>query len=283
MSYERPVDLARALALRAEGGRTVLAGGTDLLAATEARELRGPVLDVTAVAEMQGVTLSDAGLRLGGAASWTAVAKAPLPAACAGLQAAARVVGSAQIQNRGTVAGNLCNASPAADSVPPLLTLDAEVELASLRGSRRLPLSAFLKGPRRTALAADELLVAVHVPAAALAGQGAFEKLGARAHLVISIGMAAARVVVAQGRVVSVALAVGSCSPVAVRLGAAEAALVDLAPEALPAALEAELVAAALAPIDDVRADAGYRRAAAPELARRALAAACRPLMETAA
>ena len=225
MSYERPADLARALALRAEGGRVVLAGGTDLLAATTARELAGPVLDLTAVAELQGVTLSPAGLRLGGGASWTQVARAALPPACAGLQAAARVVGSIQIQNRGTVAGNLVNASPAADSVPPLLTLDAEVELASVRGLRRMALSAFLLGPRRTALAADELLLAVHIPAAALAGQGAFEKLGARAHLVISIGMAAVRLVAVEDRVGAVALAVGACSPVACRLAEAEAGL----------------------------------------------------------
>jgi len=281
MSYERPVDLARALELRAEGGRVVLAGGTDLLAATPARELRGPVLDVTAVEEMQGVGLSPAGLRLGGGASWTAVARAALPPACAGLQAAARVVGSAQIQNRGTVAGNLVNASPAADSVPPLMTLDAEVELASLRGSRRMALEEFLLGPRRTALAADELVVAVHVPAASLGGQGAFEKLGARAHLVISIGMAAARLVVAEGRVASVALAVGACSPVALRLREVEAALVGRPLAELAEALDAGAVAAALAPIDDVRADAGYRRQAAPELLRRALLA-CAPAPETA-
>ena len=215
MSYERPADLARALELRAEGGRVVLAGGTDLLAATAARELPGPVLDVSAVAQMQGVTLGAGGLRLGGAATWSDVARAALPPACAGLQAAARVVGSAQIQNRGTVAGNLVNASPAADSVPPLLTLDAEVELASVRGVRRMGLGTFLRGPRRTALASDELVVAVHVPASALGGQGAFEKLGARAHLVISIAMAAVRLVVAEGRVASVALAVGACAPVA--------------------------------------------------------------------
>lgn len=281
MSYERPVDLARALELRAEGGRVVLAGGTDLLAATPVRELRGPVLDVTAVEEMQGVSLSPTGLRLGGAASWTAVARAALPPACAGLQAAARVVGSAQIQNRGTVAGNLVNASPAADSVPPLMTLDAEVELASLRGSRRMALAEFLLGPRRTALAADELVAAVHVPAASLGGQGAFEKLGARAHLVISIGMAAARLVVAEGRVASVALAVGACSPVALRLREVEAALVGRPLAELAEALDARAVAAALAPIDDVRADAGYRRQAAPELLRRALLA-CAPAPETA-
>lgn len=282
MSYERPADLSRALALRAEGGRTVLAGGTDLLAATEARGFSGPVLDVGAVAEMQGVAIGPGGLRLGGAATWAQVARAALPVACAGLQAAARVVGSAQIQNRGTVAGNLCNASPAADSAPALLTLDAEVELASVRGTRRLPLPAFLLGVRKTALAADELLVAVHVPARALAGRGAFEKLGARAHLVISIGMAAARVVARDGRVAEAALAVGACSPVAARLGEVEAALVGRPLGDLPGALDAAAVARALSPIDDVRADAAYRAAAAPELVRRALAA-CLPHAEIAA
>ena len=280
-AYERPAGLTRALELRADPAFRILGGATDLFAMTEARELAGPLLDVTAVEEMRALTFGPDGMRIGAAVTWAEIARAQLPPACDGLRAAARQVGSAQIQSRGTVGGNLVNASPAADGVPPLLTLEAEVELASLRGARRLPLSQFLLGVRRTALAEDELLVSLHIPAAALEGQGAFEKLGARAHLVISIAMVAARIEVAHGHIASAALAVGACSPVAQRLPALEAALKGAPLSALPdAGAFAQLTASALSPIDDVRADAGYRLAAAPELARRAVLA-CAASLET--
>ena len=139
-----------------------------------------------------------------------------------------------QIQNAGTIGGNLCNASPAADGVPPLLALDAEVELASAAGTRRLPLAAFLHGPRRTARRPDELLTAVLIPAAATEGRSAFLKLGARRYLVISIAMVAARLATADGRVTAAALAVGACGPVATRLPAVEAALVGHPPDPSP-------------------------------------------------
>ena len=197
-----------------------------------------------------------------------------MPPACDGLRAAAREVGSLQIQTRGTVGGNLCNASPAADGVPPLLTLEAEVELASVRGTRRLPLADFLPAPRRTAKTPDELLTAVLIPAAALAGRGAFEKLGARRHLVISIVMTAARLTVEDGRIAAAAVAVGACSPVARRLPEVEAALLSRSPDTAAEAVDPDTVAAALAPIDDVRADAPCRLRAAAELVRRAVARA---------
>ncbi len=274
MSYERPATLAQALELMAAGPRVVLAGGTDLFAATDRRELAGDVLDIAALAALRGIDAGPAGVRIGGAATWTDVIRADLPPALDGLVAASREVGSIQIQNRGTVAGNLCNASPAADGVPALLTLGAEVELASMRGIRRLPLEAFLLGPRRTALAADELLVAVHLPPEACAGRGGFVKLGARRHLVISIGMCAARIEVAEGRVTRAVLAMGACGPAAVRMPEVEAALEGVATDKVAAAVTEAAASARLSPIDDIRADAGYRRRAAAELARRALAQA---------
>ena len=136
MGYVRPDGLETALTLLAERPLQVLAGGTDLYAMTDRPELSGDVLDVTAIPELGGVTVAEDGVRLGAGASWTQVAAATLPPAFDGLKAAAREVGSLQIQNRGTLGGNLCNASPAADGVPPLLTLDAQVELASVRGRR---------------------------------------------------------------------------------------------------------------------------------------------------
>lgn len=283
MAHARPGSLDEALALLARGTWRVLAGGTDLYPATQAPALPGDILDVTAIPDLRGLGPEAGGLRIGAAVSWAEVARAGLPPACDALRAAAREVGGVQIQNAGTVGGNLCNASPAADGVPPLLVLDAEVELAGPGGRRRLPLGCFLAGPRRTLRAPDELLVAVHVPAAALAGRSAFVKLGARRHLVISIAMAAARIEVREGRVADAALSVGACSPVAVRLHPAEAALRGApADAALPARLADGLVAPVLAPIDDVRADAAYRRRAAAEILRRAVAAAL-PTREAAA
>lgn len=267
--YRRPGSLDEALAALTEAPCTVAAGCTDLLAATERKSLAGDVLDITGIADLRGIAQDECGLRIGATTTWTDIARADLPPSCRGLRLAAREVGGVQIQNRGTVAGNLCNASPAADGVPPLLTLDAEVELASHRGRRRVPLSEFVTGPRRTVRAADELVTAVRIPAASLEGQGHFLKLGARRYLVISIAMVAVRVGVVDGIVRQAAMAVGACGPVATRLPEVEAELVGRSLS--PASITDDMVAAALSPIDDVRADAAYRRASAAELLRRAL------------
>lgn len=214
----------------------------------------------------------DEGLRIGAATSWAEIAAADLPPACHALQVAARAVGGRQVQVAGTIGGNLCNASPAADGVPPLLVLGAEVELVSATGTRRLPLPEFLLGPRRTALASGEVLTAVQIPKAALQGRSAFVKLGARAHLVISIAMVAVRLEVVAGRIAGAAIAVGACSPVALRLPAVEAALTGAPVDQALDRISAGEVAAALSPIDDVRATADYRREAAVELVRHAVA-----------
>lgn len=270
-AYARPDTLTDALQVIADGGRRVLAGGTDLYPGAGAA-LAASVLDLSRLSELCGIS-TDNGLRIGAMTTWTEIAEARLPPALAGLQQAARQVGARQVQNLGTIGGNLCNASPAADGVPPLLTLDAEVELASLRGVRRLPLTEFLQGPRKTALAPDELLLAVHLPPQALQGQGAFHKLGARAYLVISIAMAAVRLVTEGGRVADIALAIGACSPVARRLTAVETALRGQPLGHLAGLIRAEDVTAPLSPIDDVRATADYRLGAAVELVRRAVGA----------
>lgn len=268
-AYLRPTHLETALEHLAAGGCRVAAGCTDLFAATEAKVLPGPVLDITGLAALRGITQSAAGLSIGATTSWSAIRDADLPPACHALQEAARQVGGAQIQNQATLAGNLCNASPAADGVPPLLTLDAEVELQALGGARRLKLPEFLEGPRKTGLAPGELLTRIHIPAHALAGQSHFIKLGARAHLVISIAMVAARIVLTDGRISQVALAAGACGPTAVRLTALEAVLTGQVPD--PDLVAPSDIAAALSPIDDVRGTADYRIAAVAEAVRRIL------------
>ena len=276
MGYHRPADLDRALEALARGGRAVLAGGTDLYPATDRPALAGDIVDITALAALRGVTRTGEGWRIGAATRWSeliaAIESMGLPPAFEALKQAASEVGSVQIQNAGTVGGNLCNASPAADGVPPLLVLDAEVELRSLRGVRRMKLAAFLHGVRRTALAPDELMTAVLVPAAAGAGRSRFLKLGARKYLVISIAMVAARIEADAGVVTGAALAVGACSAVATRLPGIEAALIGRPLDQAASAIDDNAVAALLSPIDDLRADAAYRARAAAELLRRAVA-----------
>jgi CO/xanthine dehydrogenase FAD-binding subunit len=189
---------------------------------------------------------------------------------------AAREVGGLQVQNQGTVGGNVCNASPAADGTAALMALDASVELLSAEGRRELALSAFVTGPRRTALRADELVSAVLVPLRGEAARSVFLKLGHRRYLVISIAMVGARIALdADGRIGHAAVAVGACSAVAARLPALEARVRGLAPSQLAARCDALVDAEALAPlapIADVRGSAGYRREAAAQLVVRALA-----------
>jgi CO/xanthine dehydrogenase FAD-binding subunit len=195
-----------------------------------------------------------------------------LPRGFDGLKAAAREVGSVQIQNAATVAGNLCNASPAADGVAALLALDAEVTLSSRNNSRALPLSDFILGNRKTARRPEELLTSIRVPRRVENALSAFLKLGARRYLVISIVMVAANLVVdSAGDIREALICVGSCSAAALRLAELERALIGR--PALPGLRQ--IVKAAylskLSPIDDIRASAEYRRDAALTLVGRAL------------
>ena len=274
--YLRPQSMNEALSYLAETRATIAAGCTDLFAATGRRDLTGPVLDVTAIEGLRGITASGAGLSFGAATTWGDVIRADLPPAFDMLKEAAREVGSVQIQNAGTIAGNICNASPAADGVPCLVALDAQVTLASQSGTRVLPLAGFLTGPRQTDLRADEMVVSIDVPGSAMSGRSRFLKLGARRYLVISIAMVAVRLTVEAGKVRDVAIGVGACGPVARRMAALEEALLgrsvgDMDMDMRDLVTEG-MVAPALAPIDDIRAAAGYRTHAAVELIRRALA-----------
>jgi CO/xanthine dehydrogenase FAD-binding subunit len=180
-------------------------------------------------------------------------------------------VGSVQIQNRGTVAGNLCNASPAADGVPPLLALDAELELTSYTGSRRMSLAEFLIGNRKTLRRADELLTAVWLPRRIEDARSSFLKLGARRYLVISISMVAAVMLVESGHVVAARVAVGSCSAVARRLFSLESSLIGAPIRDGMSAFVLPEHLTSLSPIDDVRATADYRLDASLTLVRRAI------------
>ena len=178
--YARPSNLDEALGLLAESGARVLAGGTDVYPGAGERPLRADYIDVSNISALRGVSVDGACVRIGAATTWSDIARADLPPAFDALKVAARDVGAVQIQNRGTIAGNLCNASPAADGAPPLLILDAEVELASRRGIRRLALDAFIDGARRTLLAPDEVMTAIITPLPAPTMRSTYFKLGAR-------------------------------------------------------------------------------------------------------
>lgn len=262
--------------LAATGGQ-LLSGGTDFYPALGERLPVGDVVDISSLSEIRGTSFENDWIRIGGLTTWTDVIRTPLPRAFDGLKAAAREVGSVQIQNRGTVAGNLCNASPAADGVPPLLALDAEVELTSQAGRRRMPLAQFITGNRKTLRNSDEILSAVYVPRAIENAASAFLKLGARRYLVISISMVAAIVQAdTAGRVAALRVAVGSCSATAQRLRTLEMDLMGRPCAAgIGNAVRIEHLDP-LSPIDDVRATAEYRLDASLTLLRRALEACVR-------
>lgn len=271
MAYHAPATLQDAFAAMARDGASPIAGGTDWFPARGDRITGESLLDITGLPGFRGIERVPGGWRIGAATRWTDVIRADLPAAFDGLRAAAREVGSVQIQNAGTLGGNLCNASPAADGVPPLLTLGAEVELVSPSGTRILPLDAFITGVRRTALGPGELLAAIRIPDPG-AARASFVKAGARRYMVISVVMVAALVRTEGGRIAGARLAVGACSPVARRLPALEAALAGRAVGDWPAITPEHL--APLTPIDDIRASAAYRAEAVAELLHRALARA---------
>jgi CO/xanthine dehydrogenase FAD-binding subunit len=268
--YLRPRYLEEALAALARP-HTVLAGGTDFYPARVGRAIDEDVLDIGGIAALRGIMVDDSGWRLGATTTWSELIEADLPPLFDGLKQAAREIGGRQIQNAGTLAGNLCNASPAADGVPCLLTLDAEVEIAGPAGRRVLPLRQFITGTRRTALAPDELTVAIHVPRPRHQARGAFLKLGARRYLVISIAMAAAVLETGDGRVASARIAVGACSPVAERLPELEIALLGAPIDRHLADRVDASHLSPLSPIDDVRGSAFYRRDAVVTLLHRLL------------
>ena len=278
MEFLRPSDWAEALAVKAAHPDAVpIAGGTDVMVDLNFDRGRPPaIIDLGRVRELEGFERSDGGLRLGARITYTQVIEW-LGELAPGLAIASRTVGSPQIRNRGTVGGNLGSASPAGDAHPPLLAARAEVEVASVRGSRRLPVAEFFLGPKRSALAPDELVAAVRLPAAG--GPQQFAKIGPRNAMVIAVCSLALELDPVHRRV---GTGIGSAGPTPLVAGEAERFLEGVldaeglwesrGPLGEPAVARfAGLVAAAARPIDDVRGSAAYRRHALGVLAGRAL------------
>jgi CO/xanthine dehydrogenase FAD-binding subunit len=278
MEFLQPRSLPDALAIKAERPDAVpIAGGTDVMVELNFDRRRPEaILDLTRVRELAAWDRSDGGVRVGAGVTYTR-AIAELAGDLPGLAIAARTVGSPQIRNRGTIGGNLGSASPAGDCHPPLLAVGAEVEVASAGGTRRVPIDGFFTGPKQSALAPDELICAVHLPAAT--GPQQFAKIGTRNAMVIAVCSFGLALDPAGGRV---GTGIGSAGPTPLRAGEAERFLEGvLDAEGLwasrgplgDAAAErfGELVAAAARPIDDVRGTAAYRSHALGVLARRTL------------
>lgn len=271
--YFRPQHTDDALAALAGACWTPLAGGTDIYPAHVGREVSSDLLDLSALQSLRGISEEAEHWRIGALTTWAEVARADLPASLQALQWAAREIGGTQIQNAGTVGGNLCHASPAADGVPVLMALDASVELQSARGTRNLPLTEFIVGSRQTERSPDELLSAVLVPQPLGAARSVFLKLGGRRYLVISIVMVAVLLEWDDdNRIVRAGVAVGACSAVAQRLRALEHALVGQ-PVAEAAARVRREQFDSLRPLDDVRGQADYRLTCAQTLVTEALRA----------
>ena len=275
--YEQPDSLEQSLEILAREPMTIVAGATDIYPQQTTPKVWGSTastgwLDISKIRELRGIAEQDDGYRIGCLTTWMDIQRADLPPYFDALKGAAQQVGGIQIQNRGTIVGNLCNASPAADGVPPLLTLNASVDICSQRRQYQMLLSDFILGNRYTALQPDEMVVAIRIPKLSPQVRSAFIKLGARHYLVISIVMAAAMIGLASDRTIQECrLAIGACSAVAQRLTALEQTLMGQPIDAVSPGMIRSGLFAALSPIDDVRASADYRRRAAEVLTSRLL------------
>lgn len=266
---ERPADLEEALVLLGrDPAALAVAGGTDVVVQLRDGRRRARTLVDLNRLELSWIADHDGHLEIGAGTPMDVIADSPaVRAAAPALAAAAGLVGAWPIQCRATLGGNLANASPAADTVPPLLVAEAELELVSLGGSRTVLLDELLLGPGRTALAPGELIRAVRVPRLPAGGGERFAKLGPRREQIISMVGVALRAVRGDGGALhQVRIAVGSAAPRVVRARRAEEALEGRRPD--DDVRRAALVALQqdIAPIDDVRAPAVYRRLAAATL-----------------
>lgn len=269
----RTIDAALEV-LAGEKNVRILAGGTDLMVLLNARQFRAPAfLDIWKVSELRGIRDEGEGLRIGALTSFSEIINSALTRKWTPLLVeAALTIGAIQIQNRGTLGGNLVNGSPAGDSLPVLAVLDAEIVITSrARGTRRVGYKDFYTAYRRTVLEADEIVTSIRVRKLERGEKGFFYKVGTRRAQAISKVMMAARLAMNNGTIESCAISYGSMTPVVRRAGQVEATLKgwnsgSTLPDVIPDLLEREL-----SPIDDIRSTARYRMRVAGNLLARML------------
>lgn len=218
-------------------------------------------LDIWRVDELRGITDEGDALRIGALTTYTQLIKSELIQKHApALVAASRTVGAIQIQNRGTIGGNIVNASPAGDSLPVLSAYDAEVEIGSARGTRRVPFNEFYAGYRRSVLEPDELVLAVRIPKLKQGERDFFWKVGTRRAQAISKTVLAAKAMMSGNKIESISIGVGSVAPTVIRARKTEGLLISstLTPELVERA--GQMIAQEIAPITDLRSTEDYRR-----------------------
>ncbi len=265
-AYLVPASVDEAADALSHGDATLLAGGTDLMPQTHqgVRAFRHTLVNISRIAELKTISQSGDRVRIGALVTITELLHSKLARqSCPILVEAADHFASDQIRNAATVGGNLCNASPAGDMLPPLLAVDATVELACRKDGRlqrrNVPLDQFFLGPRRTAMAADELLTAVEIPLPPPGHYARFFKLGTRPALDIAIISVALAGVLADRQLTCVRVAFGSVAPIPLRARRTEAALKGRTLDAEVIRAAAETARAEATPISDVRASAWYR------------------------
>jgi CO/xanthine dehydrogenase FAD-binding subunit len=268
-----PATLSEAYELMAGGGYRPLAGGTDLMVQLEADVVEPPtaVLDLWHIDELRGVSTDGYDVLIGALTTYTQLRHSPvISARLPALAHAAATIGAAQIQNRGTIGGNVCNASPAGDSLPVLLAVDATFDLGSVHGIRSVPARSFWTGYRQTALRANELLVRIRFPVER-SRRTRFRKVGTRAAQAISKVVLALSYRDDEGTWRDVRLALGSVAPTPIRARATETVLEGMRPQESVADAAAATLADEIAPIDDVRSTADYRRSVSARVLHRLL------------
>jgi xanthine dehydrogenase small subunit len=270
MTAVQPHSLEEAVRyLEGDPGLVPTAGCTDLMVrGVEALHQMDRVIDLLGIPELRGIREVEGGLEIGATTPFSEIRRsAAVQSAFPALADAAGQIGGWQIQNRATLGGNLANASPAGDSLPVLLALNATIVLASARGFREIPYDEFHSGYRKTALQPGEIVARIRLPFQA--GVQAFRKVGTREAQAISKVVVAMAGRIENGRIVEIRLAAGSVAPTPIRLRAAEDAIRGQAPGPDAAALAGREAAGAVKPIDDVRSTAEYRSFALERVVRR--------------
>jgi carbon-monoxide dehydrogenase medium subunit len=283
--FAQPKSLTEAFALMEEHGSDakLLAGGTDLLVQMKMERISPAwVISLTKIDELNGITAGN-GLSIGATTSISTVAKsAPVKADYAALTEACNAYSTVSVMLMGTIGGNICNASPAADTAPALLAFDAVAVVKSAKGSRQIPMAEFFTSPGKPALKPGEILTAIELPAPAAGSGSAFLKIS-RVVADISQVCVAVSLVRKGDKVTDCRIALGSVAPTPIRVASAEAALTGQTGNDAAFDKAAEIAAGDIKPITDVRASADYRRHAARIIVRDALQAAWQRAVEGAA